>query len=245
MRLSTRAGSSRPTSSAEVQLQTEFGAVLVGLGVDLTSAPVGVLGRADQQVCGPERLDQAAISSRWLDEVARRCFLDAHVAGLPAALASVQPTAEGDPIVSVWLTAPDSAAAFVDNTRDAYGSGTWSTLHGCRRFTTVHARTPPARPPTEFYCHTAQSYAPSGQLAVIPDQPGDDVAVDVRPLEPAMRLAGIDANYASLLAAEDGSYPFSLPAEGCFVVSVIWSGDVRGGLWVGLAESTVGACAQQ
>ncbi|MDQ3468347.1 MAG: hypothetical protein M3487_01000 [Actinomycetota bacterium] len=82
---------------------------------------------------------------------------------------------------------------------------------------------------------------PAGELVIDPDRPGE-AWVDVRPLEPGMRLAGIEVSRVVLSAASDGTYPVSLPGPGCFVVTVGWGDDVGDGTFTGLAESEPGTC---
>lgn len=144
-------GETTPAPAASTGGRAGFGQVLVELGVDVDTAPAGVLGTDEQIVCGAEVLDQDAVATGRYDEGARRCFLDAHLAGAPAAFASSQPTVEGDPIVAVWTTTAEGVAAWIDATRDAFGSGRWEQLGPCGRLTTATPATVP-RPALEFTC---------------------------------------------------------------------------------------------
>jgi hypothetical protein len=82
---------------------------------------------------------------------------------------------------------------------------------------------------------------PARELAIAAEPKGS-VSVDVRPLEPGMRLAVIGPSSDVLAAASDGTYPLTLPHPGCFVVTVGWSVDDRSGEFTGLAESERGLC---
>lgn len=78
-------------------------------------------------------------------------------------------------------------------------------------------------------------------LAVAP-HPDADISIDIRPLEPRMRLASNTPSNDVLAAANDGTYPISLPGAGCFAVTVDWHIDGRDGRYTATAESTPGRC---
>jgi hypothetical protein len=82
---------------------------------------------------------------------------------------------------------------------------------------------------------------PARELAIAAGPKGS-VSVDIRPLEPGMRLAVIGPSSDVLAAASDGTYPITLPHPGCFVVTVGWGVGDRDGHFTGLAESERGLC---
>lgn len=90
--------------------------ILADDGVDLDRVPSGLLD-GEFQVCGPQRNVVAE---------AARCFLDAHLARIPAVVVDSTHTDEGDPIVTVHRTSAEGDYDYlVDATRDAFGSGRW------------------------------------------------------------------------------------------------------------------------
>lgn len=131
--------------------QSELSAVLTGLGVDVAAGPPDALGEPDQIVCGGEELDLFDPDGPGWNETARRCFLDAHLAGMYAAFASLTSTPEGMPIVTVWLNGPSGVAQWTDSTRDpVWSTGEWAR-HRCERLTTIDTYGDD-REPTEFWC---------------------------------------------------------------------------------------------
>ncbi|MGI9029832.1 MAG: hypothetical protein ACR2HP_07580 [Ilumatobacteraceae bacterium] len=132
------------------------------LGVDVAGAPAEVFdGDGERLVCGGEELGQPdeidSADPGW-NEPARRCFLDAHLAGMPTAFASSTPTIEGDPIVEVWLSNPDGVDWWRDTTRDAYGERAWTHI-SCDRVTTVDLYDQEPSPPTAFSCVSPSTIA--------------------------------------------------------------------------------------
>jgi hypothetical protein len=132
-----------------------FSDVLADLGVDVADAPANVFGTDEQVVCGAEILTHTDYANGHFNEIVRRCFIDSHLAGVPAAFASSQPTIEGDPIVTVWTSSiDDGVRGWLDSTRDAYGSGGWQQIGACGRLTTNTPATV-QRPPFEFACENS------------------------------------------------------------------------------------------
>lgn len=126
---------------------------LTGLGVDEATIPASVLDVPDARLCGVEVFQQSQMGdpARY-DESVRRCFFDAHLAGLPAVFATSQPTIEGDPIVRVWRTTASAVGLWMDSTRDEYGSGTWDSSPAlCGRLSAPPGAGPGAAP-LDFWC---------------------------------------------------------------------------------------------
>ncbi len=133
----------------------ELAASLTALGVDIAGAPATATQLGDAAFCGVERQSQGAPADRGLDEPARRCFLDHHIAAQPAVFVEEFPTVEGDPIVTVWRTLADGTIEqHVDATRDTFGSGTWQSIT-CGRLTTRFPQAPEPLPPSYFGCDAA------------------------------------------------------------------------------------------
>ncbi len=109
---------------------------LVAAGVDVVSAPSDAVVLGDADLCGIEDAGVEGPLTGGVNEKARRCFLDRHLASAPAAFVELLAAIQGDPIVTVWRSNSDGTVSyFVDATRDKFGSGTWETL-GCARLTT-------------------------------------------------------------------------------------------------------------
>jgi hypothetical protein len=136
--------------------------ILTDLGVDVSGAPREALGHPDQIVCGGEEIGHDGPADPGWNDTARRCFLDAHLAGLRAAFASSSPTPEGAPIVDVWLTGPAGVTGWQDSTRDPLGSGEWAPRPTCGRLTTTRSvwRSSPS---TDFTCAKGHVVEPAAR----------------------------------------------------------------------------------
>lgn len=146
----------------------ELRQLLIDLGVDVDRAPPEVLGAGEAQICGSidTRPDLTA------GEVERRCFLDAQLAHVPAVLAELQVTVEGDPVVMVHRTTSTGAYTLsVDYTRDSFGDGNWHTSV-CERVTT---RFPQAVSPVLFMGVDCTDIEDSPDVTVPPLGPAPDV----------------------------------------------------------------------
>lgn len=133
---------------------------LVEVGVDLRSAPPRAVSGPRGRFCGVE--DDSRPPD--IDEAARRCFLDAHLARLAASFVSTMTTVEGDPIVTLWRTRDDGTVArFTDATRDSFGSGAWSTQM-CSSLVAGSAEEPVA-----FSCERGRAYESIEVEGVAPD----------------------------------------------------------------------------
>ena len=84
--------------------------------------------------------------------------------------------------------------------------------------------------------------AEGGELSVVGNVVGE-FSVDIRPLEPGLRLASIEPSPDVLSSSEDGSYVLALTSPGCSVVTVGFLGEGRNGRFTGLVESEIDACA--
>ena len=99
---------------------------LVALGVDVDAAPDAVVEHLGEDFCGVVSLNSEL---EYEPAAPAACFVD-HVEQGPAATVIVDSfTDEGDPVVTVYRFpgAPDAVMVFTDSTRDAFGSGDWST----------------------------------------------------------------------------------------------------------------------
>lgn len=81
----------------------------------------------------------------------------------------------------------------------------------------------------------------SGELRIAAPGSGA-VSVDIRSLEPGTRLAGIRPSADVLTIDSAGTYPISIPGNGCFVITVGWIAGERSAQFTGLAESSAGLC---
>ena len=78
--------------------------------------------------CGVENAGQMG---PW-NEAGRACFWKAYLEHQPSEFVSTRPTAEGDPITTIYRVLPDgSVEVFIDSTQDKWGSGRWEHL-SCR-----------------------------------------------------------------------------------------------------------------
>lgn len=137
------------TTTPTVDPSAELADLLAGLGVDLAAAPPGVADAAGATLCG---LVERGLADEDTDAESRsaRCFIDAHLARVPAVLVETYGTVEGDPIVVLHRSRSDGTYdQLVDSTRDAFGSGTWG-YNECDRLTTSFPDAPEALPPQQF-----------------------------------------------------------------------------------------------
>lgn len=133
---------------------------LVEVGVDVRSAPPRAVNGPRDRFCGVEEGSRPPV----VDEAARRCFLDAHLARLAASFVSTLTTVEGDPIVTLWRTRDDGTVErFTDATRDSFGSGAWST-QVCSSLVAGSAEEPVA-----FSCERGRAYESLEVDRVAPD----------------------------------------------------------------------------
>ena len=108
-------------------------ACMMGVGVTGCSRPVAAdpvqqqwADRARLDSCGEVVVEQG-MAPRRAGGSELTCLRKAWRSGAGAEVTVHQLTTEGDPIVSYVRVTPEGAAeVYVDGTRDAFGSGTWS-----------------------------------------------------------------------------------------------------------------------
>lgn len=114
--------SASPTAGATSPTSTE------ATPVAFPGAPSQVTLRDPLPACG---IEQSSGPGNTPNEIVRRCFLEAFMAGRPAEVVIILTTIEGDPITTIYRTRPGQPIeVFVDSTRDTFGSGAWET-YGC------------------------------------------------------------------------------------------------------------------
>lgn len=104
---------------------------LAELGVNVDAAPLAAVDDTDATFCGAadQRTTTGTIAPATdaANGNAMGCFATHAQEGSAADLIEVFTTIEGDPIVVVWRTSGGATTMHTDSTRDAFGSGTWST----------------------------------------------------------------------------------------------------------------------
>jgi hypothetical protein len=104
---------------------------LVALGVDTDAAPLAAVQDTGATFCGTadQRTTTGTISpaADATNGAGMGCFATHAQETSAADLIEVFTTVEGDPIVVVWRTTDGATVMHTDSTRDAFGSGTWST----------------------------------------------------------------------------------------------------------------------
>lgn len=104
---------------------------LVAQGVDIDAAPLAAVDDTGATFCGTADVRTTtgtiAPAADAANGVAMRCFATHAQDTRAADLVEVFTTVEGDPIVVVWRTAGGTTVMHTDSTRDAFGSGTWSS----------------------------------------------------------------------------------------------------------------------
>lgn len=102
--------------------------VLEQLGAQIGGAPDGSLTLDGARYCGLDQISNEPAGGEGVNPIARRCFTSGVERDIPSLLVQVQPTVEGDPIVSV-LRADGSEVIDVhtDSSQDTLGSGGWSS----------------------------------------------------------------------------------------------------------------------
>lgn len=137
LRSVARSGPSSGSASDLRRLLDEY-------GVDLDTTPSSLLEVDDAEICGG--LDGHVADREETPE--ERCFLDAHLARLPAVLVERSLTTEGEPVVTIHRTATDGTyAAAIDSSQDTFGEPGWSLLM-CERVTTRFPEAPEPLPVT-------------------------------------------------------------------------------------------------
>lgn len=97
---------------------------------DANGTPAAVVTRPALPFCGVEGDARTGPEN----PAARACFVSAVRAGLPAELATVITTTEGDPIATITRFSPrDGIELLVDSTQDAWSARTWVRIR-CRGF---------------------------------------------------------------------------------------------------------------
>lgn len=180
---------STPGPSVSSGPPVELRRLLIDLGVDVDRAPAEVLDAGEAQICGS--IDTRP--DRTSAEVERRCFLDAHLANVPAVLVELQVTVEGDPVVTVHRTTSTGAYTLaVDATQDSFGSRDWYA-YACDRLTTRVPGAPEALTPVTF--------SPSGTCTDVEGRPDASTVPSLGPApdvprwfsdRPDLPLCGID-----------------------------------------------------
>ena len=85
--------------------------------------PAAVVTRSALPFCGVE---QGAGPGITINAEVRGCFLAAYRGGTGAEFASIRSTIEGDPIATIWRTAPGGGVELLsDTTQDKFGEGVW------------------------------------------------------------------------------------------------------------------------
>lgn len=112
-----------PSESDDVDLAL----LLKDLGAAVDSAPEDALTLGDARYCGLDSVGFDPLAS-GNDPIARTCFTFGAQTAVPSLLVQVQPTVEGDPIVSVFRAkATGEVVVYSDSSQDAFGSGGWTT----------------------------------------------------------------------------------------------------------------------
>lgn len=137
---------------AEASPSDPVAVALEQFGAAVAAAPAGAASLDGATWCGAERRVGPDPEGGQIDDEARRCFIDAHLAVAPAIFLTLASTTEGDPIVEVYRTLADGTVeVFTDATRDAFGSGRWES-QSCARLATKFPGGPDGNPPTTFGC---------------------------------------------------------------------------------------------